>query len=78
MICQVCKVREAQVKSTVCSNRCNNVRLAIIRMDNTYTPTPGCENCWGDLHQGCTEKCKEEFRISREFISDLYSLIRMY
>lgn len=77
MICQVCQIRKAEPNSVVCSERCNSKRLEIIRLSNKYTPTNGCENCWGDLGGSCTEKCKEEFEKSREFITELYSLIRL-
>lgn len=33
------------------------------------SPTHGCENCWGDLYQGCNDNCiaehKEWMRIKR-------------
>ena len=77
MKCQVCQVRDAQVKSIVCSTRCNNIRLEILRLTDKYTPTYGCENCWGDLGQGCTEQCKSEFRAGHEFAKELYALIRL-
>ena len=48
----------------------------IIRLTNKYTPTNGCDNCWGDLHQGCTEKCKVEGKLAHEFVVELYSLVR--
>lgn len=31
-----------------------------------YFPTHGCDNCLGDLHEGCSEKCKSEFRAYGE------------
>ena len=76
MKCQVCKINEAEPNSIVCGDRCNNARLEIIRLTNKCTPTNGCANCWGDLHQGCTEKCKDEFKKSGEFVGELYSLVR--
>jgi len=76
MKCQVCKTNEAKPNSIVCGDRCNNARLEIIRLSSKYTPTNGCENCWGDLGQGCTKKCKEEFKKSDEFVAELYSLVR--
>jgi hypothetical protein len=77
MKCQVCEVREAMPNSIVCSNRCNKIRLEIINLSNKYTPTNGCENCWGDLGGTCTEKCKKEFAVAREFVSELYYLVRI-
>ena len=76
MKCQVCKIKEAEPNSIVCSDKCNNLRLSIMRLQNKYTPTHGCDNCWGDLHQGCTEKCKEEFKQSREFGSELWQIVK--
>ena len=76
MKCQVCKINEAEPNSIVCGDKCNNARLEIIRLTNKYTPTNGCENCRGDLRQGCTEKCKDEIKKSREFGIELYSLVR--
>ena len=76
MKCQVCKTREAEPNSTVCGDVCNNARLGIIKLSNKYTPTNGCDNCWGDLHQGCTDKCKDEFRKSSEFVRELYHHVR--
>jgi len=76
MKCQVCKINEAEPNSIVCGDRCNNARLEIIRLSNKYTPTNGCDNCWGDLGQGCTDKCKEEFHKSSEFVGELYRLVR--
>ena len=76
MKCQVCKINEAAPNSIVCGDRCKEVRLKIIRLSNKYTPTNGCDNCWGDLHQGCTEKCKEEGRIAHEFVCELYFFVR--
>ena len=44
---------------------------------NKYTPTHGCDNCWGDLHVGCSTKCQKEFRIMGELSKDLCGLIHM-
>ena len=32
-----------------------------------YFPTDGCDNCWGDLYQGCTAECREQGRKSQAF-----------
>lgn len=76
MKCQVCKIREAEKNSIVCGDACSKTRLEIIRLVNKYAPTNGCDNCWGDLHQGCTEKCKAEVKESGEFVAELYNLVR--
>lgn len=76
MKCQVCKINETEPNSIVCGEICNKARLEIIRLSNKYTPTNGCDNCRGDLHQGCTEKCKDEFKKAHEFVGELYSLVR--
>ena len=36
-------------------------RDEINKLKHKYTPTNGCDNCWCDLHQGCSEKCKEKW-----------------
>jgi hypothetical protein len=77
MKCQVCKTKEAEPRSTVCSDRCFEIRSMISRLQDKYTPTHGCDNCWGDLHQECTKECKEEFEKSSEFVKELYNLIRL-
>jgi len=77
MKCQVCKINERKKNSVICSDKCDVIRLDIIRLANKYTPTVGCENCWGDLGQGCTEKCKDEFKKSNEFVGEIYRLVRV-
>ncbi|MEK6861677.1 MAG: hypothetical protein AABY07_06930, partial [Nanoarchaeota archaeon] len=77
MKCEVCKINETEKNSIVCSARCNKLRLDIIRLANKYTPTNGCENCWEDLGQGCTEKCKDEFKKAGEFVGKLNQLARV-
>ena len=76
MKCQICKIKETS-NSIVCSDRCNEIRLTIIKLSNTYTPTNGCKNCWGELRQGCSEECKKEFKKAAEFISELYSIVNI-
>jgi len=49
----------------------------LLDLGNKYFPTHGCDNCWGDLHVGCTEQCQKEFREHGEFMMDLWSLIRL-
>ena len=77
MKCQVCKVREAENNSIVCSDRCHTVMKTIIELTSKYCPTHGCDNCWGDLGIGCTPKCREEFKNSGEFANELYALVRI-
>ena len=76
MKCQVCKIKESELNSIVCGDKCNNARLEIIRLSNKYTPINGCDNCWGDLGQGCTNKCKDKFKKSSDFVNELYNLVR--
>jgi len=77
MKCVVCKKEYEKNGSIVCSENCQNIRLEINRLLDKYTPTNGCENCWGDLHQGCTVECKLEFKKARDFAVELYELIRL-
>ena len=74
--CEVCG-RKAMRNSIVCSDECQEVRLKRHRILDKYTPTHGCDNCWGDLHQGCTNECKAEFKLMGELSQDLWSLIRL-
>ena len=76
MKCKICK-KEAINNSVVCSAKCNEIRLKIIKLINKYTPTNGCENCWGDLMIGCTDKCKNEFKLAHEFANDIYFIVRL-
>ena len=75
MKCRVCRIKEAEANSIVCGEKCNNIRLRIINMVKKYTPTNGCDNCWGDLRQGCTNKCVSEFKLSAEFAKELWGLV---
>ena len=36
-----------------------------------YAPLHGCENCRGDLHQGCSDECKHEFEVFRSMRDDI-------
>lgn len=76
MKCPICEIKETEPNSIVCSDTCNQKRLTIIRLIDKYTPTNGCDNCWGDLGQGCNKKCKEEFKDAHKFVKELYSLAR--
>lgn len=77
MKCQICKIKETRPGSIVCSDKCNEIRLRIYKLVEKYTPTNGCANCRGDLGQGCTEKCREEFRLGSEFSRELYSFVKL-
>lgn len=76
MICKICNVEEAKNNSIVCSDDCTEIRLLMIKLVNICAPTNGCDNCWGDLGGGCTEKCKREFENSGKFAKELYSLVQ--
>jgi hypothetical protein len=60
-----------------CSNKCRYIKLMINNLVDKYAPVHGCENCWGDLHQGCTDKCREEFKLAKELQHDLYGLYKL-
>ena len=77
MKCQVCKVHDAEKNTIVCSDNCNDIRLRIIVLSDKYTPTNGCENCWGDLGIVCTDKCQDEFNKSHVFITELFCFVRL-
>ena len=79
MKCIICK-KEIKIEvdkptSTVCSGNCTEAYKMINEFEKKYFPTHGCDNCWGDLHQGCTEKCRKEFRQSFEFGQGLWEII---
>jgi hypothetical protein len=77
MKCEICKKEVGPRKnSVVCSDKCKDIRKLIFELEDKYFPRHGCENCWGDLHQGCTEQCKKEFRECQEFGTDLWKLVR--
>lgn len=77
MRCEICN-KEAKKNLVICSSeKCSKVRLEIFRLIDKYFPTHGCDNCWGDLHQGCTEQCNKEFRESGKFAGDLWSLVHL-
>ena len=76
MKCEICG-KEASKNKVICSDHYAKIRLKIYRLVDKYFPTHGCDNCWGDLHQGCTKQCKKEFREARKFAKDLWSLIRL-
>lgn len=78
MKCEICNIEIPKEKnSVVCSDKCQEIRLLIFKIGDKYFPTNGCDNCWGDLHQGCSEQCRKEFRESLKFGQDLWSIIHL-
>ena len=74
--CEVCG-RPCLKGLIICSDECNNIRLAKYALVDKYFPTYGCDNCLGDLHEGCTDKCKKEFSDACAFGSDLWAFVRL-
>ena len=78
MKCEICQTEIPREKnSVVCSDKCQEIRLVIFRLCDKYFPTNGCDNCWGDLHQGCSGQCKKEFSEALVFGQDVWKLIRI-
>lgn len=77
MKCVICQKEIKLENSIVCSEKCQKIRVKLLEIEGKYFPTHGCENCWGDLHQGCTEQCDREFKASYEFGKDFWSIIRL-
>jgi len=66
--------KEVFMKPTVQAKEWREKQL--IEFGSKYAPKPnGCDNCWGDLHSGCSEKCKNEFKEYGAFWNDLRILI---
>lgn len=76
MKCEVCN-KPALPNLVICSDHCRDIRQKVFDLDRKYFPTNGCDNCRGDLHQGCSDQCRREFRESLEFGKDLWSLVRL-
>lgn len=75
--CQICR-EERNNNYVICDNpACSAKRDKLIEILRKYTPTRGCENCLADLHQGCSDQCKAEFRLAGELSRDLWELIRI-
>jgi len=72
--CDVCNNERAK-NLVICSDKCEKVRNMIFDLTKEYFPTNGCDNCWGDLHNGCSEQCKKEFRESLKFGTKLWELV---
>ena len=79
MECVICKteIPITMKNSIVCSDRCESIGNKLNDINKKYFPTNGCDNCWSDLHHGCSEKCNKEFADSLEFGQDLWSIIRL-
>jgi len=78
MKCEICNIEISREKnSVVCSEKCEAVRLKLFELGNKYFPTNGCDNCWGDLHSGCSEQCQKERKESMKFGTDLWSIINI-
>lgn len=80
MKCSVCREDNIprEKNTTVCSDKCLAIHNKANELDKKYFPTNGCDNCWGDLHRGCSETCRREFKESLQFGKDLWSLIRIF
>jgi len=74
--CVVCG-KPSMKNVIVCSDNCQNISSKLFELNDKYFPTNGCDNCWGDLHNGCSDKCKEERKKSSEFGIDLWLIIRL-
>lgn len=61
----------------ICSDRCSEIRKKFFSLGKKYFPTHGCDNCLSDLHRGCSDECKKEFKESSEFYRDMWSLVRL-
>lgn len=72
--CDVCGKKRMK-NIVVCSDRCADIHLLAYQLSDKYFPTNGCDNCWGDLHHGCSEKCKQEFRDSLKHGQDVWRLV---
>ena len=77
MKCEVCKKQVNIHNSIVCSEYCKEIRQQIFEITDKYFPTHGCDNCWGDLHQKCSEQCKKEGSDSFKLGKDLWDLIHL-
>ena len=74
--CEICR-KPALKNSVICSDKCAKIRLKRLEIMNKYAHPNGCENCWGDLHQGCTEQCEKELDKYGELGQDLRDLINL-
>jgi len=74
--CEVC-AQPAIDGQVICSDLCADIRLQVFALTKKYAPTDGCDNCWGDLHRGCSTKCKTQFKTAVALSRDLWNLVRM-
>jgi len=74
--CEICE-KPALKNSVICSNKCSKIRLKRLEIMDKYAHPNGCENCWGDLHQGCAVQCQREFQRYGELGQDLWELIKL-
>ena len=72
--CRICG-KPALKNSVICSDKCAKIRLKRLEIMDKYAHPNGYNNCWGDLHQGCTEQCRREFEKYGELGEDLMDLI---
>ena len=42
------------------------VEETIRRLQSLLSLPSGCENCWADLHQGCSDACRQSSRQYHE------------
>lgn len=77
MKCEICRKEVKIHNSVVCGGKCIQIRQRLFDLEKKYFPTNGCDNCWGDLHQGCTEQCRKERGDSYKFGKDLWDLIHL-
>ncbi len=74
--CEICN-KPALENVVICSERCGKIRLKRLEIMDKYAHPNGCDNCWGDLHQGCTDQCRREFDKYGELGKDLMDLINL-
>ncbi len=76
--CEICgKPVPASKNLVICSDKCSRIRLKKLEIMDKYAHPNGCDNCWGDLYQGCTKECNREFQKYRELGQDLVDLIEL-
>ena len=47
------------------------LKLTSVKIANKYAQANGCDNCWGDLHQGCTAECTASMKKWGQCIEDI-------
>lgn len=76
MKCEICKTEETLKNKVICSEGCGEIRQMIFDLEEKYFPCNGCDNCWGDLHNGCSAQCRKEMEDNLEFGTDLWKLVQ--